>query len=136
MVKPETWKGYQYDEKNNKNYVNTVEAYDANKDIDPEKVKAKTEEIRGLLKKGSSSIKKEVSKVIDDEEKAMIVKGAGVKKRIDEFSEMADSNINKMLNNLDSIDAKCQKCHDDLQKKYNEDAKNSAESGNDGADKV
>lgn len=127
-TKVETWstRGY-YLEDDNKKYVKSenVKAENASSVINPSNVESKVNEIKELIKSINEELKTKVTKCVDNAGSDTIsVNGKNYQSTIE--SLYSKFNLNSFGSELDNCVSEAKKKFNELQKGYNNDAKNAS----------
>ena len=119
MVEVKTYKGYDKDGK----CVCTVTAKDANKDLNPEEVKAALDNLDKVMTDVSKTLIKSIEGLIPTAEEAVLVKGTGYKKKINDIIDDANTGVSSLNKNYDGLYENAVDYHDKKQRQYNREAK-------------
>ena len=117
MENPRTY--YGYDDKNN--LITSETAEDAKKDIDPNEIKEKAENVISVVNDEMTKISNALDGVINDVDNALIVKGKSMKADVDRAIGLVDSTKGEIIGKIDcdKLYSNAIEIHDRLQKTYN-----------------
>ena len=119
MVEVKTYKGYDDEGK----CICTKTAKDANNDLNPEEVKAALDNLNDVMADASKTLKKSIEGLIPAADEALLIKGSGYKKKINDVLDDADVGIAYLNTNYDGLYEKAVVFHDKKQREYNNEAK-------------
>lgn len=121
-VPVETWIGIDYDEEGNVKEKKRYTAKKATDDIDPKEIKKAIENIKESCDEKMKDFNSTLKAIEPNAEEAIRIEGTTLKNYITDIKEVADSAGKDIATTLDPLVEKAQEKHDELQKKYNEEA--------------
>ena len=124
MVAPETYQGYN---EKGETAGPAVSAKDASNEIDVEKISEAVQNARELINNNYQTLQNKINDLAEHHSAAVQITGVNYYTSTQSLVENAKSDNQSFISECNSLLQAAEKKHDDMQKKYNIDARNQAQ---------